>query len=143
MDPNLRVPFWILGPLGLLILVGAVYLLVRTSAFVATAARARGKVVDLAESRNSNGSGTWHPVVSFDAGGGSYTFKSKFGSRPAPYDIGDVVDVLYDPKNPADARIAGFRGLWLGPMLAGLLGVFFFGIAWLIWIGRNVPPPGS
>lgn len=143
MDPKLRVAFWVLGPLGLVLLAATVYLLVRTGSFVASAARTRGKVVDLAESRSSDGSSTWHPVVSFEVGGEAVTFKSKFGARPAPYDIGDAVDVLYDPENPPDARIDSFRGLWLGAVIAGSLGLFFAGIAWLIWIGRNTPSPGS
>ena len=82
-------------------------------------------------------------MVSFEVRGESVKFTSKFGSRPAPYDIGDGVDVLYDPKDPRDARIDSFRGLWLGAAIAGSLGLFFAGIAWLIWIGRNTPPPGS
>jgi hypothetical protein len=143
MDPQLRAAFWILGPLGLIILAGAIYLLVRSSAFVATAAHAGGKVVDLADSRSNDGSTTFRPVVSFEVGGESYTFKSKNGSRPARYDIGDAVDVLYDPKNPQDARIDRFADLWLGAIIAGALGLFFGGIAWLIWIGRNTPPSGS
>ena len=143
MEPKLRTAFWILGPLGLAILAGALYLLVTTGVFVASAARARGKVTDLVESRSNDGSGTWHPVVSFDVRGESFTFQSKFGSRPAPYDIGDAVDVLYDPDDPRNARIDSFRGLWLGAVIAGALGLFFTLIAWVIWVGRNSPPQGS
>ena len=137
MAPKLRVAFWILGPLGALLIVGAVFLVVRTGTLIATGVRTRGKVVDLASSNSSDGASVFRPVVTFEVRGEQHTFTSSHGSKPAGYDVGDQVGVIYLPDDPAYARIDSFGSLWLGATIAGSLGLFFGGIAWLIWIGRS------
>jgi len=43
------------------------------------------------------------------------------------YEVGESVNVLYDPRNPGDARIATFAQFWLGPLAVVLFG-FLSGI---------------
>jgi len=40
---------------------------------------------------------------------------------------GSQVDVLYDPRDPDDARLDGPIKLWLGPVALEVLGLVFFG----------------
>ena len=42
---------------------------------------------------------------------------------------GDRVDVLYDPDEPRDAKLAGFFDLWFGPILFAVLGTAFSGVS--------------
>jgi len=95
-----------------------------------------GKVVDINSRRSSSTSGgssgySYYAVVSFnDAQGEKVRFEDGVGSSHPFYDMGDDVDVLYDPDRPIDAIIDrgllnwGLSGgLALGALLLLLLGV--------------------
>ena len=85
------------------------------------------------------GSGTWFPVLRFDAADGRQIgTEAMYGRRPAPARRGDDVTVLYDPADPTRAALEGkFGGGVLGVMLVmGLLfatrGLIIGGIALLV-----------
>jgi len=124
---KLRVVFLVIGGLMLFI---ALLLWNNTRRFVANAASAQGKVIELIEVRDEDdGSITYKPVVAYEAANGrSLRFTASFSSKPAPYRVGERVEVLYAPRDPSDARIRGFSSLWLGPTILGGLGVVFAGI---------------
>jgi len=113
--------------------IGAVLLVVgllvwnKTRVFVARAATTGGVVTELIEVRdNDGGSSTFKPVVKFSAPGGEeVTFTSSYSSRPPAYDVGEAVEVLYEPADLRGARIKGFGSLWLGPLILGGLGAVF------------------
>ena len=115
---------------GALMLLGALLLWNSTRRFIADAESAQGRVVELIEVRDEDdGSISYKPVVTYEtANGRSITFTASFSSKPAPYDVGESVEVLYAPQDPHDARIKGFSSLWLGPTILGGLGVVFTGI---------------
>jgi hypothetical protein len=101
-----------------------------TQSFVAKAATAEGQVVSLEyrydSSRSSGSGGAYYPVVKYKtATGEEHTFHSNAGSSPPSYRVGEAVGVLYDPKNPFDARIDGFFSLWLLAIIFGALGCVF------------------
>ena len=87
---------------------------------------AQGTVVELVRSQSSD-STTYRPVVRYSTQSGEQVeFTSSAGSNPPSYSKGEQVEVLYQPLQPAQARINGFFPLWGGPMvIAGLGGVFF------------------
>jgi hypothetical protein len=122
--------------IGAGLLLGAIALGVSTRKFIATAKHAEGTVTELLEKRDKDdGSITYTPVVGFiAASGANVSFTSSFSSKPAAYDVGEKVGVLYAPDDPNDARIDGFGSLWLGPLILGGLGVVFGGIGFGILI---------
>lgn len=72
-------------------------------------------------------------VVSFTpAGGEEIIFATEWGSGKAAYASGEKVTVLYDPDEPADARIRGFVSLYVGPLLLLVFGAVFWFVGTLI-----------
>jgi hypothetical protein len=124
------------GLIGVGLLVGAAVLVMKTRSFIAAAKHAPGTVTELLEKRDrDDGSISYTPVVEFNAdNGASIRFTSSFSSKPAAYDVGERVEVLYAPNNPNDARINGFGSLWLAPLILGGIGVAFAGIGFGILI---------
>ena len=53
--------------------------------------------------------------------GATTEFASSVASRPAAYEVGEAVTVLYDPSHPDDVRLKGSFSLW--GMLIVLVGV--------------------
>lgn len=136
---KLRVLIYVfLGAGGLMLLI-ALLLWNNTRRFIANADTAQGKVIELIEVRDQDdGSISYKPVVTYAvANGRSITFTASFSTKPAPYDVGESVEVLYAPGDPQDARIKGFSSLWLGPTILGGLGTVFAGIGGGILLARR------
>ena len=107
---------------GLLLACAATF--VHTLRFVTDAERSTGTVIDL-DSQMSDGDIVYYPEVRFTtAEGRTVEFKSSSGSSSPP-DVGDRVEVLYDPDDPRDAQLSGFFSLWLWPIACGGLGIAF------------------
>lgn len=112
--------------LGLCGLAGAGYWSLRLRDFLARATVTTGTVVELRPSRSSKGATTYRPVVSFLLpGGGAVVVTGTSGSNPAPYDLGDDVEVRYEPHEVANARIGSLRNVWAGPVFLGGLSAVF------------------
>lgn len=147
-----KATYWVLpvfAVIGLLLWGIAVYSYLDTRAFIATAQTAPGKVVEVIKEerwerkKDSGGhmrdvrSVYYYPKVEFaPAGGGPIRFKSRSGSNPAAYEVGEAVEVLYHPANPADARINHFFELWGIVAILGVIGSFFAGPGVVIGIVR-------
>ncbi|MCP2264354.1 Protein of unknown function (DUF3592) [Promicromonospora thailandica] len=121
-----RVPLVVAG--GLLVMAAvfgtaAGVLAVRTASFLAGAERAGGVVVGLDE-RAGTGDGsaryTYRAVVAYGVAGQEHLLTDRIGSDPPRYDVGERVTVLYDPANPADARIGTRYGYWLETIFGGV-----------------------
>ncbi|HEV8337139.1 MAG TPA: DUF3592 domain-containing protein [Candidatus Polarisedimenticolia bacterium] len=106
-------PVLVLGGAGLLVL--GLHLHRSTSAFLARAVPATGRVVELAENDSSDGV-TYAPVVEFETRGERHRFKDTVSSNPPSYRTGDVVQVFYDPAEARKARVD--RGSGIGPSLS-------------------------
>lgn len=115
----------ILFPLiGLGLLGGAFYTWHSTNEFVSGARVAQGTVVDLVSSRSSDS--TWAPVVVFrTAEGREVRFRSEVRSSPPSHSVGETVEVLYRPEQPAKAEINSFMSLWFVTMVLGGIGAVF------------------
>lgn len=77
---------------------------------------------------NSERAGTivYEPVIRFqDQSAMDVEFVAP-GSNPASYDVGDSVDVVYQPGDPQNARINSFWSLWIGSIVSGIFGGMFF-----------------
>lgn len=132
-----RLISWLFPALGGLLLLGAVLLAIHTRQFVARAHTVPGTVVDLVEKRDSDGS-TYSPVVRFTTPHGrEITYTESFSGYPAPYDVGEPVEVLYSAEKPDQGRIKGFMSLWLGPLVLGGIGSVFTLIGGGILLARR------
>lgn len=111
---------------GFAILGGALYAYQNQKQFLSEAQSATGTVTALEYSRSRKGGGSYHPVVEFQTPDGqSYTFRSEVGSKPPAYEVGEEVEIRYNPRNPSDAKLLGFWNLWgLTVLFAGLGSVF-------------------
>jgi hypothetical protein len=115
----------IFGGAGALFLVIALVLILNTRAFLATAERAPGVVIENVRHSGSKGS-TFAPRVRFTAAGGrEVVFVGGVSSSPPSHDVGERVTVVYPPGKPEDARIESFFQLYFAPFILGLLGSIF------------------
>ena len=134
--------------MGLGAMVGGGYWFVQTLGFKSSAARADGVVVKLESRRSSGRSGargrgrsggpSFAPVFEFkDAEGGSHRVTSSVSSRPAAYDVGEKVAVLYSPGDPEDARIDSFFSLWGGPCALAVVGFLFTLVSTIVLVKQR------
>lgn len=85
---------------------------------------------------NSNSSWTIHPKVSFTTSQGEeISFTDPVGSYPADYEVGDKVEVLYNPKNPQEATIKNWKQIWFAPLWITVIGLLpILGLlGWVTW----------
>lgn len=80
---------------------------------------------------NPGSSGVYCPTIEFTtASGEDVRFESSYGTMPASHKVGQVVRVLYDPKNPNSAEIDSGLSKWLVPgcLMIFAIGAFLFSI---------------
>jgi hypothetical protein len=81
--------------------------------------RVTATVRELKESQ-SDDTPAYAPIFEFSTPDGKvHRIESTTASYPAPHAVGDKISVLYDPADPAGARVESFTGLWLGAALMG------------------------
>ena len=108
----------------------AVYLGWRTRSFLDRADTAQGRVVRLAEVRDSDGELSYAPVVRFRPGGGTeIEFTDSFSSMPASNHVGQWVAVAYDPAEPSTARVGGKR-TYFAPVVCLVIGAGWFALGY-------------
>ena len=67
----------------------------------------------------------YRPVIHFKAANGrTIKFMANFSSRPAPFQIGEQVEVIYDPNQPQKASINRFLYRWFAVMMCFSFGIF-------------------
>lgn len=105
----------VVGPLLLAI---GVVLLVWNWVFLSNAVPARGTVVNLIEVRSSDGDINFKPEIRYPVPGGeTFTRTTTWATNPPFYNVGDTVDVLYDPADPGTMVPDGFWSKWLTTLL--------------------------
>ena len=77
-----------------------------------------GTVVRLNEQSDAEGGCcTYVPVVDFNVNDRVYTFEGDNASDPPAYQVGEQVNVRYDPTNPNTAQIDSFFERWIFPII--------------------------
>ena len=77
-----------------------------------------GIVVSLDESDDSEGGCcVYSPVIEFEAGGQTYSFDGGNASYPPAYEVGEQVEVIFDPAAPDTAQINKWSERWLFPII--------------------------
>lgn len=80
----------------------------------------------------------FYPVLSLKTiEGKTIKFISSVGSNPSLYQIGDVVEVYYDPTNLQSIRINDFWSNWLTTLILSSIGIIF-SIFGLLGIGFTI-----
>ena len=65
----------------------------------------------------------YHPVVQFTTmSGKETTFTNVAGAYPPKYEIGETVEVYYNPEEPQDALVKDWLSLWWGPLIFLVIG---------------------
>lgn len=110
-----------------------------TLEFTRRAASAPGTVIELVTSRGSKGGTLYSPIVRWEPlEGEPRTLRSRTASSPAAFDVGEQVTVLYDPEDPAEARLEAFTELWLPATALGGMGTLLLLIAGATLVFRRV-----
>jgi hypothetical protein len=94
-----------------------------------------GKVVDMNPriiNTNSGDKTFYYPIVEFQtAAGETIRFENEQGGNPPAYQIGDQVDVRYNPQRPQVAMVTSWE-IWLPTALFGFAGGLLILIGGLI-----------
>ena len=114
---------------GLLLVAIGVFIWIRTRIFLSTAQEVKGTVVRMVYSYSSEGGGGYSPVYQFRTlEGQTIEAGDSMSSNPPMFHEGQVIDVLYDPKNPYKARIKKWMSLYFVSVLLGGMGLLFGGV---------------
>jgi hypothetical protein len=138
--------FVMLGPT---LLASGIFLFFRQRARIARSVKAEGVVIELIPRRASREfilvkteggvklekKYLYRPLVRFRTQDGrTIKFSPSIATRPAPYQVGDRVSILYEPDRPNQAQINRFVYLWFFPMMFIAFGVFTLGMGLLFYI---------
>ena len=93
------------------VILGAALILYGKKLYGACTSQAKGIVVDIYHSDLSQDDG-YAPVIEFNAGGEAVRARArteKTGGRfRVPFEVGDQVELRYDPKNPKHFLVEGY-----------------------------------
>lgn len=135
--------FMALGPI---LLAGGIVLFFRQRARIARSIAAEGVVIELIPRRvrgefirvkTADGikleqKYLYRPVVRFRTRDGrTIRFVSNIAMRPAPYQVGDRVSVLYEADHPKQAQINRFLNLWFNTIMLISFGFLTMGMGLL------------
>ncbi len=113
---------------GLLFVIG-VFLFMRTRMFISSSQEVKGTVTRMLSSFGSEGGTVYAPVFKFTTIQGQVIeVEEKVYSSPPGFSVGEVVDILYDPQNPGNARAKKWSSLYFTPLLLSGMGAIFGGI---------------
>ncbi len=109
-------------------LVGGLVSFADEIAFSRRSLHADGVVVGLAESTGGRRT-MYRAIFTFDVEGKTHTVTDPSGSRPPSHNVGDRVDVVYDPGRPDEARVNSFMTRWIVPLILTGMGLIFTSVA--------------
>lgn len=124
----------IFGLSGLACVIAGTWIVVNARRFRRRAVRVPGRIVELSSFSGGGSSTLYRPVVAFTTLDGTpVEAKSVFASFPPVGFVGEAVYVLYDPADPARARVDSLsgRGTLFGALFVAF-GVVFTAMATLL-----------
>jgi hypothetical protein len=115
--------------IGLALLGFTTHLFLKNQDFTKRAVPLMGTVTayDQYESSDDDGSTTtmYTPIFDYDYNGTRYTHTSEMSSSSQSYAIGESIELLIDPEQPEAVLVNSFTGMWLLPLLLGVMGSVF------------------
>ena len=119
----------VFGLVGLFLGALAFFFFVRTRLFLGRAQKTQGTVINMVYSHHQDGDGGYSPVYRFRTiTGQEVVVTDNVSSSPPQFQVGQTIDVFYDPENPQNARINKWFNLYFVPMLLGFMGLVFGGV---------------
>ena len=116
----------IFGGLGVILLAIAGIVYFREQKFLSAAEQVSGTVVDLDLSSDSDGSSAFCPVIEFNTKTGEpVRYYGNVCSNPPSYQIGETVDVVYDPQDITHVQMTGFWSQYTGVVVLSCIGLPF------------------
>lgn len=127
-NPKLIISYF-MGPIGLLFLTIPLYSIYSTYNFSKSALKIEG-IVESIEPRREEGksSTTYYPTITYSLNEKQFKYTSQFGQKPSPYNVGQTVTLLLDPKS-SKVRINTFSELYLGSFITIAVGTILTSIA--------------
>ncbi len=111
--------------IGLGLSVSGVFSIFKVRRQVADSVKTAGTVFGFGKIMGKSGY-IYCPQVAFtDAKGRQIKFQSEVGSQPPAYNIGQKVQIIYQPNNPQKAEIDSVMSLWFVPGCTSALGLAF------------------
>jgi len=129
----------ILGFVGSILVVLALFFLVRTRLFISRSQQVKGTVTQMVFTDDAEGGG-YSPMFRFRTlEGQEVEVTESLITNPPQFKVGQIVDVLYDTNNPKKARIKKGFNLYFVPGLLGCMGLLFggIGIVFIVLEARN------
>ena len=98
---------------GIAMLIGGIFVYRSNQQFLQSSLKSTGTITGL-DLKHSSDSSSYYPVVQFRTLENQIiNFTSSVGSNPASYQVGETVEVNYNPTNPTSAKINDFTSNWL------------------------------
>lgn len=121
-NPLLSAIFFLVG---IAMIIGGIFMYRSNQQFLQSSLKSTGTVTRL-DLKQSSDSSSYYPVVQFRTLENQViNFTSSAGSNPAPYQVGETVEVNYNPTNPNSAKINDFMSNWLTVLIFGIMGTLF------------------
>ena len=115
----------LMGLSALFIILG-ILLAIRSYLFTEKAIKSQGTIIKLVEN-HSDGKTLYSPVFTFiDNKGKKHKIFSSTSSYPPIGEVGDTIEILYDPNNPKHAEENCFFNIWGIALIPFGLGIFYF-----------------
>jgi len=115
----------VFGGVGTLLVALALFFFIRTRIFINNSQQTQGTITQMVYSHDSESSG-YTPVFRFRTfQGQEVEVSGNLRTNPPQFQVGQTIDVLYDPENPQKARIKKWMNLYFVPALLGFLGLVF------------------
>ena len=110
---------------GIALLIGGFFVYRSNQQFLQSSLKSTGTVTRL-DLKQSSDSSSYYPVVQFRTLENQViNFTSSAGSNPASYQVGETVEVNYNPTDPTSAKINDFMSNWLTVLILGIMGTLF------------------
>ncbi len=101
----------------------------------------KGRVIDMRASRSDDGT-VYYPVVSYRLRDGALRqLESSVGTNPPRFQVGDEVEVLYDPQKISDVRLKADVEFVILPIALMVGGAVFAMVGVGILAGKFYPKP--
>lgn len=132
-----RVPAFVVFLIVGVVFIGvAGYVGYTTKMYLQHAKTTTGKVVDLLQQPDR----TFKPVIHYALPGtDTLEYISSVSSKPAEFEIGETVELLYSVSDTSDIKVNTFVELWLLPAIFGGMGLLFAGmpVVGFLWSKRT------
>ncbi len=124
---------WCFG-IGILICALSLLLLYRKIHFLISSENTKGEVIRINKTEESCEDPLFFPVIEFiDLNGSKRVFNSRVGRSYSAFNIGDIINIRYNPKSPDKAYIVSVTELFFVEIILLILG-----LGWAILSFKNI-----